>query len=362
MKLKLPKTFDWLLYIIPLILLVLGLAVIYSLTYYNNKIALFNSQIIYAAIGLVLMTIFTFIDYRNFKGLAWLLYIIGLAFLIAVLFLGKSTFGATRWIDLGLFQLQPSEFMKLFLIFILARFYSDRINNIKLSDILVGLALIGIPALLILKQPDFGSFSVIAVVGLLIIFFSKVKKIQILTICVLILLALSGSWFFLKDYQKERIHTFLNPQTDKFGSGYNVAQSTITIGSGGLFGRGLGHGPQSQLNFLPVAHTDFIFAGIAEATGFTGAFVVIVLFVILVLRAINVSLISKDYFGMLVAVGIATMFMYQALVNISMNVGLAPVTGIPLPFVSHGGSSLFLNLISIGILQSIYLRHKKITF
>lgn len=362
MKLHLPKTFSWGLYIIPIILVSVGLVVIYSLTYYNNKIELFHSQIIYATIGFILMIFLTFLDYRNFKALAWVFYLLGLGLLIAVLFFGKSTLGATRWLDLGPFQLQPSEFMKLFLIFILAKYFSDKFGEVKIKDLIIGFIIMLIPAILVLRQPDFGSFSVLAVTGLSIILFSRIKKTYLLIIGLAILLALPTSWIFLKDYQRERIYTFINPTADRFGSGYNVMQSTITVGSGGLLGRGLGHGPQSQLNFLPVAHTDFIFAGLAEASGFVGSTFVIILFVILIFTIVNVAKISKDSFGMLVAVGIATMILFQVMINIGMNLGIMPVTGIPLPFISHGGSSLILNLASLGILQSVYLRHKKITF
>jgi rod shape determining protein RodA len=170
------------------------------------------------------------------------------------------------------------------------------------------------------------------------------------------------AWFMMRDYQRERLMVFLNPQHDPTGSGYNVLQSIIAVGSGGLTGRGFGEGPQSQLNFLPVAHTDFVFAGFAEATGFIGAIVLIAILVLLFTRLLNVARASKDEFGMFLAVGSATMILFQMFVNIGMNISLMPVTGIPLPFVSYGGTSLVINFMLIGIIQSIYLRHKKITF
>lgn len=362
LKLKLPKTFDWMLFIIPILLICTGIAVIYSLTYYNDKIYLVYNQIIFSVIGIILMVVLTFIDYRNYKNLAWLFYLVGIILLVLLFFIGKTSFGAKRWIDLVVFDLQPSEFMKLFLIFALASLFADHVGEISLRRLFFALLLILLPAFLILKQPDFGSAIVLIIIGLGIIIYSRLNRWQILGIILIVLIALPITWTFLKDYQRERIYTFLNPTSDRFGAGYNVIQSMITVGSGGLSGKGFGHGPQSQLNFLPVAHTDFIFSGFAEAAGFVGSIVLILIFVILIFRVFNVAKISKDYFGMLAAIGIGIMFLFQIFVNIGMNLGIMPVTGISLPFVSYGGSSMILNLASIGILQSIYLRHKKITF
>lgn len=358
----LPKTIDWLLYLLPIILTITGIVILYSLTYYNNKIGLFDNQIIYAVIGFVLMLIFTFIDYRNFQGAAWYLYFAGLILLIIVLFFGKTVLGASRWIDLKVFQLQPAEFFKLCLIIILAKFFSDRWNNINFKNIFFGLLLLVVPGILVLRQPDLGTLMVLCFITLMIILASKISKLQLAVLGLIILVVLPGTWFFLKDYQKQRLSTFINPGADPYGSGYNVLQSTITVGSGGLLGRGLGHGPQSQLNFLPIVYTDFIFAGLAEASGFVGSVLLIFLFMFLIARILSVARISKDYFGTLIAIGVGSMLIFQMFVNIGMNIGILPVTGIPLPFVSSGGTSLIVNFICIGILQSIYLRHKKITF
>lgn len=362
LKLRIPKTFDWLIFIIPILLSATGLAVIYSLTYYNDKISLFHGQIIYLIIGFVAMLVLTFFDYRHLKGISWLLYLVGIILLVLVLMIGKSTYGATRWIDLGFFNFQPSEFFKLFVILILAKFLGDRLGKIGPRQIIFTLILGVIPALLVLRQPDLGSSAVIAAITFGMLLMAKLNKKQISALILIIMLAMPIAWLNLKDYQKDRIYTFINPTSDQFGSGYNVLQSTITVGSGGLLGKGLGHGPQSQLNFLPVAHTDFIFAGLAEASGFVGSVFVIFLFIVLVLRIVNIAYISKDNFGMFFAYGVAIMILFQTLVNIGMNIGIMPVTGIPLPFLSHGGSSMLLNMVCIGILQSIYLRHKKITF
>jgi rod shape determining protein RodA len=361
-KLSLPKTIDWMLYLVPILLVAAGLAVIYSLTYYNGKISLFYNQLLSLCLGLGLMIFFTLWDYRNLKGLSFWLYLLGVISLVVVLFFGKKVFGATRWIDLGFTQIQPSEIMKVFLVIFSASYMSERIGNIKFRHIIFLGIMTLIPVILVLKQPDLGTVSVLLVGVIIVVLASKLSKAQIFALVGILLLTLPIVWFSLKDYQKTRVFTFLNPEADSYGSGYNVYQSTITIGSGGLLGRGLGHGPQSQLNFLPVAHTDFIFAGVAEASGFVGSMILILLYFVLIIRIVGVAKISKDNFGTLLAIGFAGILMFQMTVNIAMNLGLAPVTGIPLPFVSHGGTALIINFMTLGILQSIYLRHKKITF
>lgn len=353
--------FDWFLYAIPFLLICFGSAMIYAITYTNNP-HLIIDQIIFAILGIGLMILFTMIDYRSFKGLAWILYFVGLILLILVLIVGSKTYGATRWINLGIFQLQPSEIFKLILIFILARFFSDRIGEVTWRDLLFIVPIVLVPIFLVTRQPDFGTASVLFIITIVITIASRVSKKHLLIAAGALILLIPIIWLLLAPYQKQRIHTFLNPGADPYGTGYNITQSTIAIGSGGLFGRGLGFGSQSQLNFLPVAHTDFIFAGIAEATGFIGSVILLGLFVILLWRIIRLAGLTKDKFGMLVTIGIAAALFCQVFVNIGMNLGIMPVTGIPLPFVSSGGTALFVNCIAIGVLQSIYIRHKKITF
>ncbi len=207
-----------------------------------------------------------------------------------------------------------------------------------------------------------GTASVVFIITLFLLFSSSIKKVY-LAIGLIVLLALSPlAWHFLKPYQKNRIEAFINPSIDPHGAGYNVSQSKIAIGSGGIFGTGLGKGSQSQLNFLPVAHTDFIFAGTAESTGFIGSIFLFTLLLILMIRVVNVAGLAKDDFGMYLGIGFGAMFLFQILVNIGMNMGIMPVTGIPLPFVSYGGSAMLTNMAAIGLLQSVYARHKKINF
>lgn len=357
---KLPQNLDWSIYLIPLVLIIFGIVVIMSITYGTNSTIGYD-QIKFAILGFIIAGLLTFFDYRVLKNLYLVFYIIGVILLILVLLLGSKSFGATRWIELGFFRLQPSEIFKMISLITLARFFSEW-QEIDWKKALTIITMILGPALLILLQPDLGTASVVFIGLLAILFMSPIKKIY-LVIALVILIAFSPvGWHFLKPYQKDRIEAFINPSSDPQGAGYNVNQSKITVGSGGLFGRGLGKGTQSQLNFLPVAHTDFIFAGTAESTGFIGSTLLLLLLGFLVVRAILIAEMARDSFGMYLASSIGIMFLFQILVNVGMNMGIMPVTGIPLPFVSYGGSAMITNMAAIGILQSIYMRHKKIKF
>lgn len=357
---QLPFGLDWSLYLAPLVLTVFGVAVIFSITY-GSKNHLALDQIVYIILGFGIVAGLSMLDYRTLKGLYLILYIVGVLLLILVFAVGSKSFGATRWINLGIFQLQPSEIFKLIFLIVLAKFFADW-EKLTWQKILLIFALAALPILLIIKQPDLGTAAVLFI-GLIAIFFlSPIRKIYLILVLVGLLAFSPLGWRFLKTYQKDRIKAFVNPSSDPQGTGYNVSQAKIAVGAGGLWGRGLGKGSQSQLNFLPVAHTDFIFAGAAEATGFIGSSFLILLLVFLVWRIALVAQRAKDLFGMYLAGGIGAIFLFQILINIGMNMGMMPVTGIPLPFVSYGGSAMFTNMAAIGILQSIYLRHRKISF
>jgi len=360
-KLNFNFGFDWSLFFVPLLLAIFGIVIIFSITY-GSQTTIARDQIVFTIIGFMVAIVLSFFDYRNFKGLYLILYGLGIFLLILVLFLGSKSFGATRWINLYIFQLQPSEVFKLILVVFLAKLFSDWQNDFDWKKLGMIVGAIGLPLVLILIQPDLGTTSVVFVVTLVLLFASSMKKIY-LVIGLAVMVVLSPIAFhYLKPYQKHRIEVFVNPASDPHGAGYNVSQAKIAIGSGGLVGTGLGKGSQSQLNFLPVAHTDFIFAGTAEATGFIGSLSLFLLLIILMIRVVNVAKIAKDDFGMFLALGFGAMFLFQMLVNIGMNLGIMPVTGIPLPFVSYGGSAMLTNMVAIGILQSIYMRHKKINF
>lgn len=366
------KTVNLLIFLIPVMLVIVSIAVIYSLVFGTAESILPVKQAISGIIGVVAMLVFSFVDYRFFRGTHWLLYLATIILLLYVDFFGLAAGGAVRWIDLGFFQLQPSEVAKASIILSLAAFFSNKIGRLTWRDLFISFVIVIPPLLLILKEPDLGTALVVTFIYILLIYASKPTKLQtgvitfgiILFGSAIILSALNITPFnrLLHDYQRNRILTFIDPNLDPYGRGYNVKQAQITIGSGGVLGRGLGRGSQSQLQFLPKPQTDFIFAGISESFGFFGTAIFLSLFALLIIEVTNVGFIARDNFGMLLAFGVAAMLFFQVLVNVGMNLGLAPVTGIPLPFSSYGGSALIVYLFLIGLIQSVFTHHKKISF
>ncbi|TSC94541.1 MAG: Uncharacterized protein Athens101428_248 [Candidatus Berkelbacteria bacterium Athens1014_28] len=354
------------------LLAIIGIAVIYSLIFTQPDNTLATKQLIFFLIALVFVLILSATNYRVFSGVSWYLYIGSIILLILVDVFGKTTGGATRWIDLKIFQLQPSELYKFVSVIFLASFFSTRVGRVRLVDIIY-MFLMLLPALfLTLIQPDLGTALVIIFSWFSVVLFSKLKLKQYLFLFLSVVLLISIFVMsvykikpfepILKDYQRARVLTFLDPSLDPFGRGYNVTQSQIAIGSGGIFGKGLGHGSQSQLKFLPKPETDFIFSGFSEAFGFVGNLILLVVYLVLLFRIIDISKIVKDNFGYLLSVGFGATFIFQIVVNIAMNIGWAPVTGIPLPFLSYGGSSLLTSFLMIGVLESIYIHRKKLSF
>lgn len=357
------KNFDWLLWVVVFLLIAVGLATIYSIGKSNNIPSLsgFWRQLASVGIGLVFLFVLSFISFRIWKNYAFVFYSLGALFLVVVLFFGTEIGGTKGWLSIFGFTLQPVEFAKIFLVIFLAYYFSKNQNNIfSFKKILVSGALAGIYIILTLLQPDMGSALIMGLSWLGILFFIKTKKSHLLIIILAIILAAVVSWFFvLQDYQKTRITTFINPQADPLGSGYNVTQSVIAVGSGNLTGRGLGLGPQSQLNFLPTQETDFIFSVISEELGFVGAALIIVLFLILFWRLFNIlRKCRQEAFGGIFIVGAIIMLFVQFLINVGMNIGVMPVTGLPLPFVSLAGTSMIVNLALIGVIQSILINSK----
>jgi len=366
------KTIDLTLLVVPIIFLSISVAVIYSLVMGTNLDGYGLKQGVFVLVGLVIMIAISLLDYRYFRGTAWVFYIISIILLVFVELFGKSVNGAMNWIDLKVFQLQPSEVAKIFVIITLATYFGKRIGKLRWLDIIASLCIVLVPLVLILREPDLGTAIVICFIFFIMLLSSKPTKSQLaiifgcvalaVTVCALAYLNIAPLGKLFKDYQRERISVFLDPDRDPYGRGYNVKQAQITIGSGGITGRGLGKGPQSQLQFLPEPHTDFIFAGIAESFGFAGSLLIIVLYSYFLIHLYNIASIARDNFGMLSAIGIAAMFGFQVVISIGMNLGLLPVTGIPLPLLSYGGTSLFISMFSIGFAQSIFIRHKKIAF
>lgn len=357
---------DWSLLFIPILLTITGIITIYTITFAEYQTTLAIDQTIFALIGIGAMLVLMFSDYRFLFSISGLLFVVGLAALLPLLPFWASkipfvlkVYGAHRWLDFGLFQVQPAEIFKLIIAIFGAKYLSNKIGLLNWKSTLFYLT-IGLTAFgLVLVQPDLGTASVILAILVGLFLAAKPSRRTLLVVGVLAVIAIPVMWSNLAPYQKTRLETFLNPAADPQGVGYNVRQSLIAVGSGGLTGRGFGQGSQTVLNFLPVPHADFIFAGFAEATGFVGSFVLVGLYTYLILRAINIAKESLDPFGQLLAVAIATKFAFQVAVHVGMNIGLLPVTGIPLPFMSYGGTALIVDLAAIGILQSIYIRHKR---
>ncbi|MBW6440491.1 rod shape-determining protein RodA [Patescibacteria group bacterium] len=341
-------------------LILIGLIVILSTSYSSGGVDFinFNKQLYFALLGIIVMIFVSNIDYRSLKNYTGIFYLFACFILIIVLFYGSFVRGTSSWFSFGMFNVQPAEFVKIIIIIVMAKYLAALKNiMVDIKKMLVSAIYVSLPVLLILLQPDFGSAIVVLVIWFSMLLISGLNKSSLyIILCSAIIIFVLGWSFFLADYQKNRITTFINPQIDLQGAGYNVNQSIIAIGSGQFWGKGLGHGSQSQLNFLPEKHTDFIFAVIAEELGFIGVVIVLILFAILFYRIFKIIDEVQDNFGKLLIIGIAVLLGFHVLINIGMNLGIMPVTGIPLPFISYGGSSLFAFLMGIGIVQSVYLK------
>lgn len=345
------------------LLLILGLLMIWSTTLASPTNLLLR-QLIYAALGFVVLFALAFFDYRKFKKITGVLYVLIVLALLAVWFLGHSAKGSTRWIDLGIFRLQPAEFAKLIMVVIMAKFLDQSGEKLKsFRYVALSAIYVSIPAFLILIEPDLGSSLVIFLTWLAMLMVSKMNKKHLALLLMIGVVLSSFAWFFvLHDYQKNRIYTFVDPTKDPQGTGYNVLQSIIAVGSGNLTGRGVGRGLQSQLKFLPERQTDFIFASTAEELGLLGSAFILSMFGIIFFRLISAVKHARDNFGMYLTVGIFFMLLFQVLINVGMNVGLLPVTGIPLPLLSYGGSSLLTTAAALGLVQSVVARQKAVKF
>lgn len=335
----------------PITLSSLLLLSISTLVIFSSSKELATQQLIFALIGLVFYFFISRFDYRAIKSLISPLYITVTVFLVLVFILGVESRGAIRWIPLGLFNVQPSEFAKPVLILVLARFWSNNLPTWR--NIFKSLLWVAFPLLLIFKQPDLGTFLTIMAIWSGMLFAAQISFKKVLLLALLVLSIVPVGWFTLHDYQKQRIFSFISPQSDPLGIGYNIIQSTIAVGSGQVFGKGLGQGTQSRLQFLPEYRTDFIFASISEELGLFGSLLIIGLYFYMVIYGLITAQRSRDYFGFLIAFGVVSMLIFQVIVNVGMNVGLLPITGITLPLVSYGGSSVVATLISLGLVASV---------
>ena len=321
-------------------------------------------QSLYAVIGIGLMLGLTMLDYRYVQTFAWVIYGGTLGLLVLVEIVGRAIGGSTRWIDLGFFTLQPSEITKLAVIIAVGAFIANRGNEMtRFTNFVASGLIVGVPAVIVFQQPDLGTASVFAFVWLAMVLMSGTRLLYLGGLVVGAIPFSFVAWkFILHDYMRERLLISYHPEQDYFGAGFNIIQAQITIGSGGWLGHGLTGSTQSQLDLLHVRTTDFIFAHAMGMFGFVGALALFLTFAILLWRTTHVVQATKDSFGQMMATGISAMIFFQAFVNIGMNVGLMPVTGIPLPFISLGGSSLWTMLASLGLLQSIFIRHRRLGF
>lgn len=358
--------FDYVIVLAAALLVSLGLVLIYSgssrtyagpLASFNNPVA---KQAVFALVGFGAMLLISRIDYHHLTHYAWVLYGIGIFSLIIILGVGQTSFGSTRWFNVGPLQVQPSEFAKLATILALARFFSEHGGDAKeLRSLLLSLAIVAPMALLVFVEPDLGTAIVFAAIWLGVVVVAGVSRGHLIVLGALFLAVLPFLWTYtVADYQIERISVLVNPEEDPLDAGYNVIQSQIAVGSGQIFGKGLTNGQQTQLRYLKVPTKDFIFSVLGEELGFAGALTLFALFILLLMRGIRAAQLAGDTPGQLVAVGIVVLILMQAVINIAVNVSLFPVTGIPLPFVSQGGSSLLSLFVSLGILQSIIMRHR----
>jgi rod shape determining protein RodA len=321
-------------------------------------------QLVYAMIGIPVMLAMTLVDYRYIKTFAWAIYLGTLALLASLMVMGTTIGGSTRWLEIGPITVQPSEVAKLGVIITLAAFITDRGEEmVRLHNFLLAGVIVAIPAFLVYQQPDLGTTGVFAFIWLVMMLISRTRTIYIVaTVLAAIPTALLAWQFLLKDYMRDRLLISLQPERDVLGAGYNIIQAQIAIGSGGMFGHGLSGSTQSQLDLLRVRTTDFIFAHAMGMFGFVGAIALFVVIALLLWRTMKVVDATSDPFGQHLAMGITAIIFFQAFVNIGMNVGIMPVTGIPLPFVSLGGSSLWTLLAALGILQSVRIHNQRIAF
>ncbi|MDD4332875.1 MAG: FtsW/RodA/SpoVE family cell cycle protein [Patescibacteria group bacterium] len=356
------KNFDWILFFSAILLAALGLVEIYSIALGQENITLINfkKQAFFILLGILLFFTFAFLDYHWLANNNKYLFFIGFFALLGVLIFGNTVRGTRGWFSLGGFNLQPVEFIKIILIIFLAKYFSSSSAKIRpLKQLIFSGLLSLIFVFLVLLQPDFGSALILVSIWLGMLLIVGFKKKYFLAIILLFVLILIPAWSFgFKDYQKERILSFVSPVFNNLKQDYNVAQAMIAVGSGGLTGRGLGFGSQSQLKFLPEAQNDFIFAVVAEELGLFGVLLVFFFFSLIFYRIIiNIKRINND-FGIFFIISFLGLIFLEMFINIGMNLGILPVVGISLPFLSYGGSSIISNFILLGIVESVIIRSR----
>ena len=354
---RLSHHLDWLLLSATLVLSVIGVAMIYSITGGANS-QLYITQLYAIVLGCVALMVCLMIDYRTLTDKSHLIYLVILGLLIYVLLFGSTSKGAQRWISLGAFNLQPSEFAKIAVALVLAKFFGEnRRGAPNMGDLLLAGGLTILPGLLIAQQPDLGTAVTLLPIfaGVAFVAGMRLRILGIALIVAIVMTPVVWTWG-LRDYQKSRISTFFNPAQDPRGSGYQQIQAQVTVGSGGLWGKGFTKGTQGQFRFLPEAQTDFVFSVLAEEQGFAGVLVALGLYLFIIVRSIEAARLAKDRLGAYLVIGLLSGITFQVIYNVTMSVGLAPVKGLPLPLMSYGGSSMIATLASIGLILNVRMR------
>jgi rod shape determining protein RodA len=367
---RIARHFDFALLVLAAALVAYGSLLLYSASHnaYPDGISGLShpvaKQALFAIFGLLIMGLVAFMDYRAFGQMAPLLYGMALLILVAVLVFGESAFGSRRWITIAGTQVQASEVAKVLTIIALARYLADRQREIvQVRVFLSSLLLAAVPAGLVMVEPDMGTAIIFGAIWVGMVLMAGARPRHLLILGGFLLASIPFlTLAVLGDYQRDRLVLFFNPNSDPLGGGFNILQAEISVGSGGVFGKGLTEGSQTQLDFLQTPTTDYIFSVLGEELGLIGAVVLLALFTALLFRTLRVASLARDQFGRLVATGVAVMILFQVFINIGVNIRLLPVTGIPLPFISQGGSSLIMLFAAMGLLQSILLRHRQIEF
>jgi rod shape determining protein RodA len=340
-----------------LLIAAVGCMLVYSATFSSPDAPLFRKQIIWSSIGLLLMILFIWVDYHVLMEIAPVLYGIGIVLLLYVLLWGRVTRHVRSWIHIGSFQFQPSEFMKIFTALLIARYFdsNDR-AYLDFRNFVIVMALIGLPVILIAVQPAFGSAASFFPLAAVAMFFGGIKPKYWLIAALCLLVIMPIGWHALKPFQRERIMIFLDPARDPLGSGYQVMQAKIATGSGGITGKGFLHGTQVNLAYLPARHTDFIFSVLGEEWGFAGVTVVLTLYLFLIIESLSVAKSARDRGGTFLVLSLIAFFIFHVIINVSMQIGLLPVTGIPLPLISYGGSATMMFFMAIGLILNVDFR------
>jgi|UniRef100_Q01YX2 rod shape determining protein RodA len=353
-----PRDIDWTVLLIVLLICAVGVLQIYSATRDTDYTSAWWKQVVYVLGGLLFLWIAMMIDYHTMLHYVPALYIGSVGALLVTYLIGEKAYGSKRWIPMGFgVHLQVSEFVKLVIVLLVARYLTElRTDELEIREMLKLAGLVLIPTALVMKQPDLGTSLTYVAVLIACAFLAGLRWKYVAAIAVITVVVLPISWQFLNEYQRGRIVSFMDPERDPQGKGYQLIQSQIAVGSGGMFGKGVTKGTQTQLRFLPVPHKDFIFSAFAEEHGFVGVVVLLSLFFVLVMRIVQNAQTAPDRVGMYICMGVAALLLFHVLVNVGMVAGLMPVTGIPLPFMSFGGSSIWTFFLALGLVNNVRLR------